>query len=247
MAGQISTNICGLIPLRCKCSKVCLPIENCSPSRGPGSPNPLLSLTLQLQFVQSLKAEFTFGLLLDFRKHRTILSFINNAEWVLCLLSSPLSSLQPPESYEATMATNKRRAMNASNQQRELFRMLLSALLLAIFWCMERGFLSSRRAKQSSSLHFPPSFRVQSPASKWDGQITAGRVPPPPSGPMRGSLGGQQPIRGETWRKGGRCSGRTPGGLGPRMLRAPRSCARLAGVCPDYTRVPAWLSVWIEN
>ena len=29
------------------------------------------------------------------------------------------------------------------------------------------------------------------------------------------------------------------------VLRAP--APRLAGVCPDYTRVPAWLSVWIEN
>ena len=63
---------------------------------------------LPAQFVLRLKAEFTFGLLLDFRKHGTILSFINNALSEFSFLSAACDQLMhgEPGSGEAPKSNN---------------------------------------------------------------------------------------------------------------------------------------------
>ena len=121
--------------------------------------------------------------------------------------------------------------MNASNksaiQESGCFHPLCFSLS---FDAWKRVFIIHESRSSPALFTFLPVSESRVQLRCEDGQLTAGRVPPPPSGPIRGQLGGQQPIRGESWRKCGRCSGRTPGGPGPRMLRGPRPCAQ-AGWC----------------
>ena len=155
---------------------------------------------------------------------------------------SPLLSLAT-RSYEASVATNKRRAMNTINKSSIYDASVRSASRYLLMH--GRGFLSSMRAEaaQLSSLHFPPSFRVQSPAS---GRAVNGRPGPAPAlwtnqRPPRWSAANQRRVLAEV---------RVPHSGWSRAAHAPCSALPapgLADVCPDYTRVPAWLSVWIEN
>ena len=88
-------------------------------------------------------SEFTFGLLLDFRKHRTILSFINNA---VSFVSAPISplSLPQPGTHETSNWTNKLRAVADFNQSAASVEEALSSPDSRCYLLMhERGFLSS--------------------------------------------------------------------------------------------------------
>ena len=85
-------------------------------------------------------SEFTFGLLLDFRKHRTILSFINNAVSFVSAPISPLSLPQPGTHETSNWPISCELWLILTNQQPVLRRLWAPLILAAIFWCMREGF-----------------------------------------------------------------------------------------------------------
>ena len=130
--GWTNINSRVLIPLWWKCSKVCLPIENCS---GGGFPRPPL---LSPQFAQRLSLLLGFCLTFESIGQYYLLSI---TLWVLCLLPSPLSPFLSREHMRRQIGPISCELwLILTNQQLVLRRLWAPLILAAIFWCMREGF-----------------------------------------------------------------------------------------------------------